>query len=348
VSAVRRGAAVVTAACGERMKTEWPRVSIVIPVKNEEAILGRCLEAIASLDYPADRVEVIIADGFSTDGSRAVAERFGVRVVSNRGQTVVSGRNCGFSLAGGEIIAFTDADCIVRQDWLASAVRVFQSDERIAGVGGVTRFPDDATGFQEAVNLLFRLAGMAGATVHLQATDRTEPAADIPGCNALYRHEALAGVMPVDERLLTAEDVWMNWCLRQRGHVLVLAHDTVVWHHRRSRPRGFFRQIYRFAVGRVQVGKRAPTLLNPWHVLAGLSIPLLVAAAGALLWTGHGVALLAGAAGAGLLLSLAARSMVRTTRAALWFPLVVATFAVAWSAGFLRELAVPLVDADGK
>jgi cellulose synthase/poly-beta-1,6-N-acetylglucosamine synthase-like glycosyltransferase len=320
----------------------------VIPVRNEEAILGRCLESIASLDYPSDRVEVIIADGASTDGSRAVADRFGARELPNRGQTVVSGRNCGFRLASGDIVAFTDADCIVRKDWLTSAVGVFRSDDRVAGVGGVTRFPDDATCFQEAVNLLFRLAGMAGSTAHLQATERTEPVEDIPGCNALYRREALSAVMPVDERLLTAEDVWMNWNLRQRGHVLVLGHDTVVWHHRRNRPRGFFRQIYRFAIGRLQVGRRARSLLNPWHVLAGLSIPLLVAVPGTLLWTGHGVALLAGVAGATVVLGLGALSAVRTTRAALWFPPVVATFAVAWSAGFLRELVVPLVNADGK
>jgi succinoglycan biosynthesis protein ExoA len=330
------------------MNTDWPRVSIVIPVKNEEAILGRCLAAIASLDYPADRVEVIIADGFSVDGSRAVAERLGVQVVSNPGQTVVSGRNCGFRVATGDIIAFTDADCVVRPDWLTTAVKVFEADNRIAGVGGVTRFPDDATSFQEAVNLLFALAGMAGSTVHLQSAERTEPVDDLPGCNALYRRRALAEVMPVDERLLTAEDVWMNWGLRRRGHVLVLAHDTVLWHHRRSRPRTFLRQIYRFAIGRLQVGKRARALLNPWHVAAGLSIPLLAGVAGALAWTGHAAALLLGLGAATLALALAALPRVRTVRAALWFPVVAALFAVAWSAGFLRELAVPLVNADGK
>jgi succinoglycan biosynthesis protein ExoA len=330
------------------MNTDWPRVSIVIPVKNEAAILGRCLAAIASLDYPPDRVEVVIADGCSVDGSRAVAERFGVQLVSNPGQTVVSGRNRGFGVASGDIIAFTDADCIVRPDWLTTAVKVFRSDGRIAGVGGVTRFPDDATSFQDAVNLLFGLAGMAGSTVHLQSADRTEPVDDIPGCNALYRRGALAEVMPVDERLLTAEDVWMNWCLRQRRHVLVRAHDTVLWHHRRSRPRTFSRQIYRFAIGRLQVGKRARALLNPWHVLAGLSIPLLAGVAGGLAWTGHAVALLLGLGGAAMALALAALPRVRTIQAALWFPGVVVIFAVAWSAGFLRELAVPLVDADGK
>ena len=330
------------------MNPEWPRVSIVIPVRNEEAVLGRCLAAIKSLDYPADRVEVVIADGRSVDGSRAVAERFGVQLVSNPGQTVVSGRNCGFSVATGDIIAFTDADCIVRPDWLTTAVEVFRSDDRIAAVGGVTRFPDDATSFQEAVNLLFALAGMAGSTVHVQSAERTEPVDDIPGCNALYLRTALAEVMPVDERLLTAEDVWMNWCLRHRGHVLVRAHDTVLWHHRRSRPRTFFRQIYRFAIGRLQVGKRARALLNPWHVLAGLGIPLLVGVAGGLAWTGHAVALPIGVGGAALALALAALPRVRTVQAALWFPGVVAIFAVAWSAGFLRELAVPLVSADGK
>ena len=140
----------------------------------------------------------------------------------------------------------------------------------------------------------------------------------------------------------------MNWCLRHRGHILVLAHDTVLWHHRRSRPRTFFRQIYRFAIGRHQVGKRARALLNPWHVLAGLSIPVLAVVAGGLAWTGHALALLLGLGGAALALAVAALPRSRAFQAALWFPGVVAIFAVAWSAGFLRELAVPLVDADGK
>ena len=51
---------------------ELPFVTIVIPVRNEERILGQCLESIAALDYPQDRLEVIVADSLSTDRSRAI------------------------------------------------------------------------------------------------------------------------------------------------------------------------------------------------------------------------------------------------------------------------------------
>lgn len=330
------------------MYPDHPLVSIIIPVKNEERILDGCLNALRALDYPGDRIEVIVADSLSTDASREIAEKHGAKVVCNDRQTVVSGRNCGFAAAQGEFIAFTDADCIVSPDWLKTGLNAFRLDDAIAGVGGVTRFPDEATPFQEAVNTLFLFAGFAGSTAHVQSASRTEFVDHIPGCNAIYRRSALAKVMPVDERLLTAEDVWMDWLLHSQGFKNVLADRMVLWHHRRSRPRSFFRQMYRFAIGRLQVGKRVRALLGPLHIAAAASVPISLAFAASLLLLGHGLVVLAG-----LLAGCAAAFVIalfksQSYRAAAWFPLVLAIFLAAWSLGFLREFVFPLRSADGK
>jgi cellulose synthase/poly-beta-1,6-N-acetylglucosamine synthase-like glycosyltransferase len=330
------------------MNPDQPLLSIVIPVKNEERILDQCLKAIRALDYPPELVEVIIADSLSSDRSREIAEKHGATVVRNERQTVASGRNLGFEMARGEFVAFTDADCVVAPDWLKSGLSAFRMDSAIAGVGGVTYFPDHATPFQEAVNTLFLMAGFLGATSHVQSASATEYVPDIPGCNAMYRRSALAEVMPVDERLLTAEDVWLNWLLRSRGYKHVRAERMLLWHHRRSNPRKFFHQIYRFAIGRLQAGKRERTLLKPVHVAAGVSLPAALVAAAVLLLAGYAVALpavlLAGLA-SGIAIALP-RS--KSFRSAALFPVVVAIFLTAWSLGFLRELVFPLRSADGK
>ena len=198
------------------------------------------------------------------------------------------------------------------------------------------------------MNLLFLLAGLAGSTVHLQESNGDRQVADLPGCNAIYRRSALAEVMPVDERLLTAEDVWMNWCLRERGHELRLVRDAVLWHHRRSSPRTFFRQVYRFAIGRLQVGRRERSLLTVPHVLTGFGLPLAAAAVAVALWAGHPGALSAATLGLGTAVFLFGLARARTVKAAAWLPVVVALFVGGWSAGFLKELFAPLRVADGK
>ena len=329
------------------MQQDPPFVSIIIPVRNEERILGKCLASINALEYPRQRLEVIVADSLSTDNSPAIAQQYGASVVANRGRTVVSGRNRGFAAARGEFIAFTDADCIVRPDWLKTGLHAFERDA-IAGVGGVTLLPDDATAFQKAVNFLFLAAGFAGSTAHRQSVRSTRYVSDIPGCNCIYRRSALAQVMPLDENLLTAEDVWLNWLLSRRGFRHVVSENMILWHHRRTRPRTFFRQMYRFAVGRLQVGRRTPRLLNSLHVLAGAGIPLLVgalvlASASRRLDLAVALALLAGA---GSFVGGALRT--KSVRAGLWVPMVLAVFLIAWSLGFLRELFFPLKEVDGK
>ncbi|MDD4939654.1 MAG: glycosyltransferase [Candidatus Omnitrophica bacterium] len=324
-----------------------PFVSIIIPVKNEAGILSRCLESLRNLDYLKERMEVIICDGLSTDKTREIALSYGARVVRNDKQVVVSGRNRGFEAAKGSVIAFTDADCVFDRGWIRNSVKYLE-DKAIGGVGGRTLAPETASGFEKAVDLIFSLADVFQATCHRKGSHAACEVKDIPGCNAVYRKDALDKVMPVDETLLTAEDVWMNSCVRKNGYRLISAPDAILWHNRRSSPKKFSRQVYRFAIGRLQAGKRRPELLNPFHILSGLCIPFLLAAAiYAFISGSHGTMLLSALilAFAAFLASMAA---TRSFAAAVNLPLAAIIFSLAWSAGFLRELFFPMKDIKGR
>lgn len=326
---------------------ENPLISVVIPVKNESAILRNCLESLIKLDYPKERLEIILADGLSTDNTREIALKYGVRIIANSNGIVASGRNRGFEEARGELVAFTDADCIFDVSWLKNSPKYF-SDEKVAGIGGMTLPPADASSFEKAVDFIFRMAELFHVTSHRRGSPAAKEVKDIPGCNAVYRREALAKIMPVDEGLLTAEDVWMNFCLRKTGYKLILAPDVILWHHRRSSPKRFIRQIYRFAIGRLQAGKKDISLINMFHILAGFGIPLMSLAFFCFYFIG--AAHILAKAIFFSFSAVAALSLIKTrsliTAADSLLALII--FFVFWSAGFLRELFFPLRDPKGK
>lgn len=122
-----------------------PTVSVIVPVHNGVDRLHTCLAALTEQDYPADRVEVLVVDNASTeDVSSALPPgdpRFHVLHEPRRGSYVA--RNTGAAMATGEVLAFTDADCIPRPDWLTSGVTTLLEEPAPDAVGG-------------AINLVFR------------------------------------------------------------------------------------------------------------------------------------------------------------------------------------------------
>src|SRR6476646_11757769 len=90
-----------------------PKVSVVVPVYNGEETIKTCVESLVGLDYPRDRFEVLIVDNKSTDGTRRVVEKYPVTLLQEAAvQSSYAARNLGVARSSGEIIAFTDADCV--------------------------------------------------------------------------------------------------------------------------------------------------------------------------------------------------------------------------------------------
>lgn len=321
--------------------TREPFVSVIIPTKNEEAQLGNCLRSLKDLDYPPERLEIIIADGLSSDRTREIAEGYGARVVLDHRKSVASGRNAAFAVARGELIAISDADCTMDRNWLRNCLKHFQ-DERVAGVGGPNLVPPDETDFGKAVGLIFEYAPYVTKAAHTRVLQKVIQARS-HGSNAIYRADVLRRVIPVDEGLVGGEDVIMNQAIEDLGYKLLYVPDVIVHHYRRPTPLRWWRQMYRYGMGRVLLPRKRRGNLHPAHLVAGLSTPLFLTTTG-ILAAVNPVSLLGLAAVlllAAISSSIFAIFRTKSLGAGLNMPLVLAIFFCAWSSGFLHEFFFP-------
>lgn len=328
---------------------DLPFVSIIIPVKNEADVLTNCLNSIKNLNYPQDKIEVIVSDAMSSDKSCEIAESFNAIIVKNPKKTVAPGRNESFKIAKGEIIAFTDADCTVDKNWITASLKHF-SDLKVAGVGGSNITPSEESDFGKAVGFVFSEKIFAAGSIHARNLSKMQEVRSLPGCNAIYRKEALKKVMPQDEMLLTCDDTEMNKRIIDMGYKLLYTPDVYVWHHRRANFKGLFRQMYRYAIGRLQLGKKHAGTLNLVHIFTGISLPIYIGIA-ILLWRfNQGYFFLYN-----LLIFLFlflffiySCKKTKSLKQSFYVPFIILIIDIAWSLGFLRELIFPLKNMEGK
>lgn len=124
-----------------------PLVSFIIPVRNDAARLARCLASIGRNAYPPDRIEVLVVDNGSRDGSDVVARRWGAVVLSRPDASVAAMRNHAARIARGEVLAFVDADHEISAGWLRSAVESLWRFG-VGAAGARCRAPLDGTWVQ--------------------------------------------------------------------------------------------------------------------------------------------------------------------------------------------------------
>lgn len=111
-----------------------PKVSICIPVFNEEEDLDTCLKSILEQDYPRDKIEVLVIDDYSTDNTIKVAKRYGAKVLFNGSHDNETGRRIGYMSAKGELFMCMDADMrMATKDFISKMVYPFVADKRISG-----------------------------------------------------------------------------------------------------------------------------------------------------------------------------------------------------------------------
>ncbi|MCX8035876.1 MAG: glycosyltransferase [Candidatus Sumerlaeia bacterium] len=227
---------------------EWPTVAVVVPVLNGEAVLGRCLESLRALDYPRNRMEIIVADNGSTDRSAEIAQKLGARVVKQPKRGAAAARNSAVAAARTEWIAMTDADCAVHPLWLkhltAAALR-----EKCAAVGGriLSICRDPVVGeFCAREAVLDQSAAVAG---------RLLPFPFIITANALFRREALEAVGGFDEDFAdaAAEDVDLGWRLSDIGVAMTFAPHALIAHRQRERAGDIHAQFYRYGLSEVRL-----------------------------------------------------------------------------------------------
>ncbi len=208
-----------------------PSVTVIVPTKDRADELDDCLTALFALDYPGERLEVIVVDDGSTDGTAGVAHRHPCVYLANdrnRGQSY--SRNAGARIASGEILAFIDSDCVPSVEWLSDLVPFF-SWSKIAAVGGfVAGYHADSRldRYEQVASSL----NMGGRMI-LMTDDRSM--SYVPTCNLLVRRDVYRAEGGLREEMRVGEDVDLCWRLRGAGWNLVYSPTGTVWHRHRNR-----------------------------------------------------------------------------------------------------------------
>lgn len=204
--------------------------SVVIPAKNEEANIGRCLDSILAVEWDRTRYEIIVIDNGSSDRTVEIAVEKRATVHVQPGLTISGLRNYGVRAAHGVVVAFIDADCTVAPSWLREAARYFDRGD-IACFGSPPLVPESATWVQRGWFLVRRKKTPVGETEWLESM------------NMFIRRDVFLACKGFDEELVTCEDYDLCLRLRGMGATIICDEKVVAVHHgEAANLRQFFRK----------------------------------------------------------------------------------------------------------
>ncbi|HKQ79245.1 MAG TPA: glycosyltransferase family 2 protein [Blastocatellia bacterium] len=319
-----------------------PRVSVVLPVRNEAHYITRSLTAVMSQDYPLDLMEVIVADGMSTDGTREIIGSFQARypnllMIDNLGKIAPTGLNAAIARANGEVFIRVDGHCEIDGDYVRRCVERLR-DDGVDGVGGPVETVGEtflARVIAVAMSSPFGVGNSSFRTVK----NRTMLADTIPF--PAYNRSIMERVGFFDEELVRNQDDDYNYRLRKIGAKILLAADVRSRYYSRSSIRSLWRQYFQYGYWKVRVMQKVMWQMRlrqlvPALFLAVLLLSLLMAPLSIM-----GIVVFALTLGSYALANIVASVLTarkRAWRMLLALPLCFATLHFAFGFGFLVGL----------
>ncbi len=235
-----------------------PFVTVIVPMYNEVAHIGQCLDSLLRSDYPRSYLEVLVVDGGSHDGSQniamALAEEAGlIRVLDNPRRITAAGVNIGLNEAAGEVIILLSAHGYVASDFVHQSVHYLTHTDASCVGGPIQSVADSFVG----KTIALAMSSPFGVGNALFRYSRREQYVDTVAFGA-YRRKVFHKVGLFDEDMVYNEDDEFNSRLRERGGKILLTPAIKSYYHIRSTLRQLWQQYYRYGLGKVRVIQRHP------------------------------------------------------------------------------------------
>jgi cellulose synthase/poly-beta-1,6-N-acetylglucosamine synthase-like glycosyltransferase len=241
----------------------FPFFSIIVPVKNEEKVVGRLLNALCELSYPADKMEVIVVEDGSTDRSLDACnafvkdQRLNLRIVQRRqSDGKPSALNSGIAHAKGEIVGVFDADNVPARDVLLNVYRYFE-DQQVAAVQGRT------LSINAEKNMLTRIISReedVWCEAYLRGKDALNLFVHLKGSCQFIRRDFLERVKGFNENSLS-EDMELSAKTTEKGFKIKYAPDVQSWQESPCDLKQLFRQRTRWFRGTIEVALKYGRLM---------------------------------------------------------------------------------------
>jgi cellulose synthase/poly-beta-1,6-N-acetylglucosamine synthase-like glycosyltransferase len=252
---------------GEDPGEDWdpPNVSVLVPVKNEEKVVGRLLDSLVRLDYPKENLEVVVVEDESRDRTleicKGYAEKYPWIKVFHRDASLGKGDalNFAFHQSTGEIVATFDADDVPEQQAVKKALRYFNSPETgaVHGFHRTLNLRESLVSRLAAYeNFLYRLSNDGKYALRLFVT--------FSGSNTFFRRTALEKVGLWDPRSLV-EDAELSVRFA-RAHIATRLAPVECWQEMPARVGSLFKQRIRWSGGNMLTG------IKHWNAWRSMSL----------------------------------------------------------------------------
>jgi cellulose synthase/poly-beta-1,6-N-acetylglucosamine synthase-like glycosyltransferase len=248
----------------------YPFVTVIMPVYNEEAFIARSLGAVLAQDYPPERFEILVVDGMSQDATRRVVQSLPnaqrVRIIDNPQRLQAAAMNIALPYAKGEVIVRVDGHTIIAPDYLHACVRALQNTGAWNVGGGM--HPVGETPMGKAIAAAGRSAFAVPTAFHVSQ----QPAyTDTVYMGAWWRW-ALERVGGFDPNFAINEDYELNYRIRAAGGKIYFSPEIRSDYHCRQTLAALWRQYYRYGIGRVQTLRKHPRSLRARQLAAPLFV----------------------------------------------------------------------------
>ncbi|MBC8184490.1 glycosyltransferase family 2 protein [candidate division KSB1 bacterium] len=251
-------------------------ISIILPIRNEEKCITKCLESAVNQDYGKSNYEILIIEGMSTDNTMTIIKRFmqkydNIRLFNNPKMIAPTAMNIGISQAKGEVIIRLDGHSTFEKDYLSQCVKYLEKTESDC-VGGVIKSINETT-MGKAIALAMSCPfGVGNARFR---TSGSEGYVDTLAFGA-YRKEVFDKIGLFDEELVRAQDEEFNYRLRKAGGGIFFTPKIKSYYFPRANLKKLWRQYFGYGLWKIRVLQKHLKTMQLRHFIPALFIVSLI------------------------------------------------------------------------
>lgn len=226
-------------------------ISIVIPVHNSRKTIAQTIEYCLSQTYRLSDLEIITVDDGSTDDTADIIKKYPVKYIYQNNSGPAAARNAGFKAASGEIICFTDSDCIPEKDWVRKMVDKYTSDD-VGGVGGSYDITNKESLLAECIHeeIVQRHRETPIETNYLGSFNvsyRRRVLEEVGGFNKSFKHAS-------------GEDNDLSYKVKKAGYKLIFDKNIKVAHYHQTNLLKYLKEQYRHGYWRMKLYRLHPDM----------------------------------------------------------------------------------------